>query len=94
MRWPGLDVEALRSGSGVVIDPFQARSDVEESIADGALPNAQLVHLAIESDAQGRTVIAVTLELDVDLVMAPAVGELDSITLRRTERATIIGSEI
>lgn len=90
----GLDVAALRDGDGVVIDPLAARTHAEASIAAGALPDARLAELAIETDGQGRTVIAVTLELDVDLVMAPAVGDLDEITLRRTQRATIIGSDL
>jgi hypothetical protein len=48
--------------------------------------------VTISLDTQARTVISVTLALDVNLVMAPAIGNLDEITLRRTEQAVILGS--
>ncbi len=35
-----------------------------------------------------------TLSLEVDLVMAPAVSDLGRVTLRRTERVTILGSDL
>jgi hypothetical protein len=89
-----LDVAALRSGRGVAIDEAGARARVVAAIASGPLPDAVVEQVAISLDAQGRTVIAVTLRLDVGLVMAPAVGDLDVVTLRRTERATILGSEL
>lgn len=90
----GLDVSALRSGDGVVIDPVRARQHVAASVAAGPLPAAEIVAITTAVDEQGRTVIAVTLELAVDLVMAPALGDLDEITLRRTARAVILGSDL
>ncbi|MEZ5243908.1 MAG: hypothetical protein R2707_02335 [Acidimicrobiales bacterium] len=89
-----LDVAALRSGRGVVIDEADARARVVASVVNGPLPDAVVEQVAISLDPQGRTVIAVTLRLDIGLVMAPAVGDLGDITLRRTERATILGSEL
>ncbi len=85
-----LDVSALRSGAGVVIDETGARAIVAEAIAAGPLPDATITDVEITTDAAGRPQISVTLSLDVDLVMAPAIGDLDRITLTRTERAVII----
>jgi len=89
-----LDLVALRSGRGVVIDEPRARARVAAAVASGPLPEAVTERVTISLDSQGRTVIAVTLRLDVALVMAPAVGSIGDITLRRTERATILGSEL
>ena len=89
-----LDVAALRNGRGVVIDGSSAHARVVESVARGPLPDAVVEQVAISQDAQGRAVISVTLRLEVDLVMAPAVGSLGEVTLRRTERATVLGSEL
>jgi hypothetical protein len=89
-----LDISALRRGEGVVIHPAEARFHVEASIAAGPLPAATVEHVDVALDSQGRTVISVTLSLEVELVMAPGVGDLDRITLVRTERATVIGSDL
>ena len=89
-----LDVRALRDGRGVVIDLADATRIVEASVTAGSLPQAAVHDVVVTLDAQGRTVIAVTLRLDVDLVMAPAIGSLGEVTLQRTERATILGSDL
>jgi type II secretory pathway pseudopilin PulG len=89
-----LDVAALREGRGVVIDEGTARARVAAAVANGPLPQAVTEQVTISVDPQGRTVIAVTLRLDVELVMAPAVGSIGEVSLRRTERATILGSEL
>ena len=89
-----LDIDALRDGRGVVIDEPAARARVLASVASGSLPAAVVEQVAISRDPQGRAVVAVTLRLDVDLVMAPAVGGLGDVTIRRTERATILGSDL
>jgi hypothetical protein len=89
-----LDTDALRAGRGLVINERRARAIAEASVAAGSLPDARVEAVAVGIDARGRTVISVSLRLDVDLVMAPAVGPLGAITLRRTERATILGSEL
>jgi hypothetical protein len=88
-----LDVDALRSGEGIVINESDAAGSVAESLAAGPIPDARVDDITVTRDAQNRTVIVVTLALDVDLVMAPAIGDLDEITLRRTGRAVIIGSD-
>lgn len=88
-----LDVDALRNGEGIVIGADHARAVVRRSVAAGPLPSAHIDDVSIAPDSQGRQVIAVTLSLDVDLVMAPAVGDLDSVRLQRTGRAVILGSE-
>lgn len=89
-----LDVAALRNGRGVVIDEGLAAEVAAHSIAAGPLPSATLEGVWVEVDGAGRTVIAVAVSLPVDLVMAPSVGSFDRVTLRRTERATILGSEL
>jgi hypothetical protein len=89
-----LDVGALRSGQGIVISETDARSVVAASIDAGPLPQARVTDVAVEVDDADRTVIDVTLSLDVELVMAPAIGNLGAITLQRTERALILGSDI
>ena len=53
-----------------------------------------MADVSITLDAQNRTVIAVTLTFAVDLVMAPSIGDLIRVTLRRTERAVILGSAL
>ena len=88
-----LDIGALRDSRGVVIDEPAARARVLASVASGSLPAAVVEQVVISRDPQGRAVVAVTLRLDVDLVMAPAVGGLGDVTIRRTERATILGSD-
>lgn len=89
-----LDVDALRAGDGIRLDLDRARAEARAAIDAGSRPEARLVALTTERDERGRIVVAVTLELDVDLVMAPALGDLDEITLRRTARATILGSDL
>ena len=88
-----LDVAELRRGNGLVIDAASARAQAEASVRAGPLPEAQVVAVTVTVDPVGRTVISVTLRLHVDLVMAPAVGSLGEITLQRTERAVVLGSE-
>ena len=88
-----LDADALRSGRGNVISHADAVAHAQASVAAGPLPDARVEAVNIEFDSRNRTVISVTLALEVDLVMAPAVGDIDQITLRRTGRATILGSD-
>lgn len=88
-----LDIDTLRSGGGISINQADARRHAEASVAAGSLPDADVTEIAVTLDSQGRTVIAVTLRLDVNLVMAPSIGDLDQVTLQRTERAVILGSE-
>jgi hypothetical protein len=87
-----LDIDALRAGDGLVINEADALAYATRSVAAGPLPDARVADVEIGRDPAGRTVIAVTLRLDVSLVMAPAIGDLDRIPLRRTQRAVILGS--
>jgi len=89
-----LDIDALRRGDGIVIDLAAARATAEAAVAGGPLSSASVEFVNVSTDTVGRTVIAVTLELHIDLVMAPAVGDLTEVTLRRTGRATVLGSEL
>jgi hypothetical protein len=89
-----LDIVALRNGEGFVIPEADAALRARASVAAGPLPNAVVDLLRVDVDSQGRTIVAVTLSLTVDLVMAPGVGDLDQVTLTRTGRATILGSEL
>lgn len=88
-----LDIGALRNGDGIVVDHADALRHVERTVARGPLPEATVDEVRVDVDTSGRTVIEVTLRLEVDLVMAPAVGSFDRITLVRTERAVLLGSE-
>lgn len=86
-----LDVEHLRSTGEIRIDDGRAAEIVLASVAAGPLPDATVDAVTITS-AGGRPVIAVTLTLVVELVMAPALpGDLDSTTITRTRTATVLG---
>lgn len=85
-----LDIEALRRGDGIMIDPLRAREIVAEAVAAGPLPHARVTDLEVGTDPTGRIEIAVTLQVDVDLVLVPAIGDLDRITLTRTGRVVIL----
>ena len=80
-----LDIVELRTSGRAVIDDAAARRTVAEAIAAGPLPDARIVDVVID-----RFEIAVTLALDLDLVMAPALGDLARLTLVRTERAAVL----
>lgn len=80
-----LDVSVLRATGEVVISESDAHRIVARAIALGPLPDAQIVNI----DIQGFE-IAVTLRLDIDLVMAPALGDLNRVRLIRTERAIVL----
>ncbi len=80
-----LDIVELRTTGETVIDGAAARRIVSEAIASGPLPDARIVDVVID-----RFEISVTLALDLDLVMAPALGDLTRVTLVRTERAAVV----
>lgn len=80
-----LDIAVLRATGNVVIDESAARGIVAQAIALGPLPDAQIVDVDINGFE-----IAVTLRLDIELVMAPALGNLKQVTLIRTERAVVL----
>ena len=80
-----LDIAELRTTGEIVIDDAAAHRIVAEAIASGPLPNARIVDVVIN-----HFEITVTLQLDLELVMAPALGDLRRVTLVRTERAVVI----
>ncbi len=80
-----LDIVELRDNGNLVIDESAAHTIVAQAIALGPLPGARIVDI----DIQGFE-IAVTLALDLELVIAPALGDLNRITLTRTARAAVI----
>ena len=86
-----LDIAALRNDGTLVIDERQAELIVADAIAAGPLPESTVNAVVIDTDSLGRLQISVTLTYTVDLVMAPAVGDLDRVTLVRTGRAVVVG---
>lgn len=80
-----LDVATLRATGATVIDENAAHGIVTRAIALGPLPDARVVDVEINGFE-----IAVTLRLDVELVMAPALGNLKRVTLQRTGRAVVL----
>ena len=97
--------ESVRLAHRLGAFPLTAGNDVALSAGELdeqrylARPQGRVVVAAQEGavvarDDQGRAVIAVTLQLEVDLVMAPALGDLGEITLRRSARATVLGSDL
>ncbi|MCY3851032.1 MAG: hypothetical protein OXF75_09575 [Acidimicrobiaceae bacterium] len=80
-----LDIEVLRDTGDVVIDESAAHRIVAAAVALGPLPDARVVDVDVDGFE-----IAVTLRLDIELVMAPALGNLKQVTLTRTERAIVL----
>ena len=83
---------SLRNSGDIRFDQARAQVIVAESIAAGPLPSATIDFVGVQSDALGRPEFVVTLSLDVDLVIAPALpGNLSTTRITRTESATILG---
>lgn len=80
-----LDIVELRTTGRTVIDDAQARRTVAAAVAAGPLPDARIVKVSIN-----RFEISVTLSLEIELVMAPALGDLARVRLVRTERAAVL----
>ena len=86
-----LDLQTLRATGEALIEPDDAARIAEESIANGPLPDARLVAVSVDYGG-GVPVLSVTLELEVDFVMAPALPNgLDSTTITRTKSVSILG---
>lgn len=87
-----LDIVALRNDGEIRFDHARAHLIVAESVAAGPLPSATIDFVGIQADALGRPEFVVTLSLDVDLVIAPALpGDLETTRITRTESVTILG---
>ena len=86
-----LDLQRLRATGEALIEPDAGARITQESIANGALPDARLVAVSVDYGG-GVPVLSVTLELEVDFVMAPALPNgLDSTTITRTKSVSILG---
>ena len=87
-----LDIAALRNDGEIRFDHARAQAIVAESVAAGPLPSATIDFVGIQADALGRPEFVVTLSLEVDLVIAPALpGNLETTRITRTETVTILG---
>lgn len=87
-----LDIGALREDGEIRFDVVRAQQIVQESVASGALGDAVVVAVGIGTNAAGEPQIEVTLQLEVEFIMAPALpGDLDSTTITRTRTASILG---
>ena len=87
-----LDVAALREDGELRFDLARARLIVEESVAAGALSDAVVLDVGVGVSGAGDPQLEVTLQLEVDFIMAPALpGDLDSTTITRTRTASILG---
>ena len=87
-----LDVVALRNTGDIRFDQARAQFIVAESVAAGPLPSATIDFVGVQLDSLGRAEFVVTLSLDVDLVIAPALpGNLETTRITRTQSVTILG---
>ncbi len=86
-----VDVDSLRSTGAVSFDPAAARARVDQAVAAGPLPTASVDAVAIARDSWGRWEVTVTLSLEVDLLIAPALpGAAGSIETAVSERVLIV----
>ena len=87
-----LDLTALRSGGELRFDLSRAQLIVAESIASGPLPGAEIINVVVVGNGDSIPQLHVTLRLEVDFIMAPALpGDLDSTTITRTRSVSILG---
>ncbi len=84
-----LDEAVLRRSGSVTINQAQAQDIVATAVASGSLPQARIVKIVV-SDLQ----ITVTLALDVELVMAPALGDLNQLTLTRSANVVVLNNGV
>jgi Flp pilus assembly protein TadG len=87
-----LDVAALRENGELRFDLVRAEQIVQESVASGALADAVVIDVGVGTNGAGDPQLEVTLQLQVELIMAPALpGGLGSTTITRTRTASILG---
>ena len=86
-----LDSDRLRSTGAVSFDPAEAERLARVAVSSGPLPEASLESVVITRRPAGRWDVAVTLSLDVRLVIAPALpGAARSFKVTTTERALAV----
>lgn len=87
-----LDVEALRTDGEVRFDLTRAEQIVRDAVANGARPDAVVLAVGVDRNRAGEPQLTVTLQLEVDFVMAAALpAGLDSTVITRTRTASILG---
>ena len=87
-----LDVEALRTDGEIRFDLTRAEQIVREAVANGARPDAVVLAVVVDRNRAGEPQLTVTLQLEVDFVMAAAMpAGLDSTVITRTRTASILG---
>ncbi|MEM9522085.1 MAG: hypothetical protein AAGA37_22445 [Actinomycetota bacterium] len=87
-----LDLDALRENGEVRFDVAHAERIVQQAVANGALTDAVVLDVALSTNGLGEPQIDVTLQLQVEFVIAPALpGGLDSTTITRTRSASVLG---
>ena len=67
-----IDVDVLRSTGLITFDRGEAESLVRAAVSSGPLPEATVESIVFTQNARGVWEIAVTLSMDVDLVIAPS----------------------
>ena len=87
-----LDIRRLRTDGMILLDQPRAVAIAEAAVAAGPLADAVVTDVAITTDPLGRLEIAVTVALEVRLMIAPALpGDLEVTTISRTSSVTILG---
>lgn len=87
-----LDIAELRTTGEVRFDLNRAEAIVAQSVAAGALPDATIVDVTVIDAGGTDPQLEVTLTLEVEFIMAPALpGDLDSTTITRTRSVSILG---
>ncbi len=86
-----LDADRLRSTGAVSFDQAEALRLVRAAVAGGPLPDASVKSVLISHRPPDRWEAAVTLSLDVGLMIAPALpGAASSLRMETTERALVV----
>ena len=86
-----VDADALRNTGAISFDRDEARRLVTAAVASGPLPQATVDSVAFSRNAQGQWEITVTLNMRIDLVIAPALpGGERSLLTSVTERVLAI----
>lgn len=87
-----LDIAELRTSGDVRFDLNRAEAIVAQSVAAGALPDATIVDVTVIDAGGTDPQLEVTLTLEVEFIMAPALpGDLDSTTITRSRSVSILG---
>lgn len=86
-----LDTDALRSSGTISFDRAEAERLARTSVAAGPIPTADVESVKITRRSADEWQIAVTLGVDVDFVIAPALpGAARGVRITATERALVL----